>query len=108
MDALVAGGVPTFGDFRFDSRTARLYSQDAAGAWVPVPIGSRAGEILRVLISRPGEVVSKDAIMDAVWPGVAVEPHNITVQMTALRRVLDEGRSGESCIQTVPGRGYRL
>lgn len=46
--------------------------------------------------------------MDAVWPGVAVEPNNLTVQIAALRRVLDEGRTGESCIQTVPGRGYRF
>jgi TolB-like protein len=46
--------------------------------------------------------------MDAVWPGIAIEQSNLTVQIAALRRVLDEGRNGESCIQTVQGRGYRL
>jgi DNA-binding winged helix-turn-helix (wHTH) protein len=108
MDALVAGGVLAFGDFRFDPRTARLYSQDGAGVWVPVAIGPRAREILLVPLNRPGEVVSKDSIMDAVWSGVAVEPNNLTVHMAALRRVLDHGRNGESCIETVPGRGYRF
>lgn len=108
MDALVAGGILAFEGFRFDPGTVRLYSQDAAGAWMPIPVSPRAREILRVLLNNPGAVVSKDAIMDAVWPGVVVEPNNLTVHMAALRRVLDQGRNGESCIETVPGRGYRL
>lgn len=108
MDALVAGEVLHFGEFRFDPRIARLYSRDAAGAWVPVPLGPRALEILLVLLKSPDAVVSKDTIMDAVWPGVAIEPNNLTVQVAALRRALDQGRDGESCIRTVPGRGYRL
>jgi len=108
MDALVPNGILTVGGFRFDPRTLRLYTQDAAGAWMPVPVGQRAREILRMLLDRPGVVVSKDAIMNTVWAGVAVEPNNLTVHMAALRRVLDQGGSGESCIETIPGRGYRL
>jgi TolB-like protein len=46
--------------------------------------------------------------MDAVWPGTVVEDHNLTVQISALRRVLDPGRPGGSAIQTVQGRGYRF
>jgi TolB-like protein len=46
--------------------------------------------------------------MDAVWPNVAIEPNNLSVQLAALRRVLDAGRTGGSCIQNVPGRGYRF
>jgi TolB-like protein/DNA-binding winged helix-turn-helix (wHTH) protein len=108
MDALVEGERLGFGNFRLEPRSKRLFRRDAAGDWVAVPLGSRALEILQVLLNAPGFVVSKDAIMDAVWPGLAVEPNNLTVQIAALRRVLDEGRNGESCIQTVPGRGYRL
>jgi DNA-binding winged helix-turn-helix (wHTH) protein len=108
MDALVPDGILAVGGFRFDPRTLRLYTQDAAGAWMPVPVGPRAREILRILLDRPGVVVSKDAIMNTVWAGVAVEPNNLTVHMAALRRVLDQGCSGESCIETIPGRGYRL
>jgi TolB-like protein/DNA-binding winged helix-turn-helix (wHTH) protein len=107
MDA-PAGERLVFGSFRLEPGAGRLFRRDAAGDWLLVPIGSRALDILRVLVKSPGAVVSRDAIMDAVWPGVAVEPNNLTVQITALRRVLDEGRGGESCIQTIPGRGYRF
>jgi adenylate cyclase len=46
--------------------------------------------------------------MAAVWPGTAVEDSNLNVQVAALRRILDERRTEGSCIQTVPGRGYRF
>jgi DNA-binding winged helix-turn-helix (wHTH) protein len=59
------------------------------------------------LIDRHGDVVSKDEILNTVWPGV-VEGANVTVQISTLRRVLGEGRSDGSLIQTIPGRGYRF
>ena len=59
------------------------------------------------MIDRHGDLVSKDEILNTVWPGV-VEGANVTVQISALRRALDEGRSETSLIQTVPGRGYRF
>jgi adenylate cyclase len=46
--------------------------------------------------------------MAAVWPTTAVGDINLNMQIAALRRVLDEGRTGQSCIQTIPGRGYRF
>jgi hypothetical protein len=46
--------------------------------------------------------------MAAVWPSTAVEDTNLNMQIAALRRVLDDGRAEGSCIQTIPGRGYRL
>jgi DNA-binding winged helix-turn-helix (wHTH) protein len=46
--------------------------------------------------------------LTAVWPGVVVDDANVTVQISALRRVLDEGRCEPSLIQTVPWRGYRF
>ena len=51
--------------------------------------------------------MSKDEILQAVWPGIAVEESNLTVQISKLRRVLDKGRK-QSFIQTLPGRGYRF
>ena len=108
MDAPVGGERLLFGNFRLEPMAGRLFRRDATGEWEPVPIGARALDILGVLLKAPGVVVSRDAIMDAVWPGIAVEPSNLTVQIAALRRVLDEGRVGDSCIQTVPGRGYRF
>src|SRR5215831_14750041 len=46
--------------------------------------------------------------MVAVWPRTVVEENNLTVQISALRRILDAGRTQGSCIQNVPGRGYRF
>jgi DNA-binding winged helix-turn-helix (wHTH) protein len=108
MDAPVEGERRFFGCFRLDPRGGRLFRRDVTGDWEPVAVGSRALDILRVLLLSDGAVVSKDTIMDAVWPGVAVEPNNLSVQISALRRVLDVGSVGESYIQAVPGRGYRL
>ena len=71
-------------------------------------IGSRALDILGVLIERPGDLVSRAAMMDAVWPETAVEDSNLNVQVAALRRILDEDREQGSCIQTVSGRGTAL
>ena len=72
----------------------------------PVSIGSRALEILTVLLERPGELVSKQELMARVWPNVFVEPANLTVHMSALRRTLGDGRDGNRFIINVPGRGY--
>jgi len=107
MQALARSDIFLFEDFRFDRRGG-LLRRDDSGAFVPVVIGSRALDILGVLIERAGEVVTKDEIIDAVWPGTVVEDSNLTVQMSALRRVLDRGRLNASCIQTVAGRGYRF
>ena len=73
-----------------------------------VAVGSRALDVLGVLTERAGELVSKDEIMDVVWPGTTVEEANLTVQISALRRVLDNRGSERTTIQTVAGRGYRF
>src|ERR1700737_2723401 len=106
-DALVTSDIFHFEGFRFDRRGG-LFRRDDGGGFVPVAIGSRALDILGVLIERAGEIVSKDEIIAAVWPGTVVEDSNLTVQISALRRVLDHGGSSGSCIQTVTGRGYRF
>jgi adenylate cyclase len=97
-----------FDEFRFIVPTRELLRIGDDGSSTPIPLGSRAAEVLHLLLQRHGELVSKDEIIDAVWPHMAVEENNLTVQISALRRALDDGRNGGSCIQTVPGRGYRL
>jgi adenylate cyclase len=106
MEALVSSDTFLFENFRFDRRGALFRRND--GAEAPVAIGSRALDILSVLVARAGEVVSKDEIAAVVWPGRIVEDSNLTVQITALRRVLDVGPSEGSCIQTIASRGYRF
>jgi predicted ATPase/DNA-binding winged helix-turn-helix (wHTH) protein len=68
-------------------------------------IGSRAFEILELLIRANGALVSKDEIMRSVWPNSVVEENNLQVHVAALRKALAADRD---LIRTVPGRGYRL
>jgi TolB-like protein/DNA-binding winged helix-turn-helix (wHTH) protein len=69
----------------------------------PAKIGARAFDLLMALIERRDRVVSKDELLDLVWPNVTVEEGNLQVQIAALRRLL-----GADAIATVPGRGYQF
>jgi len=91
----------SFGPFRLLPTQFLLLERDK-----PVSLGSRALEILTVLLERPGELVSKQELMARVWPNVFVEPANLTVHMSALRRTLRDGHDGNRFIINVPGRGY--
>src|SRR5271166_5598435 len=74
----------------------------------PLALGRRAIALLRALVERPGESVSKDALIEAAWPDQAVEESNLTVQIAALRRLLGEEPGGGRWIETMPRRGYRF
>ena len=93
----------SFGPFRLSPRRQLLLKGDT-----PVPLGSRAFEILLALVERAGEVVDKNSLMTRVWPDVTVEEANLRAQITALRRVLAEGGTGANYVVTLPGRGYRF
>jgi TolB-like protein/DNA-binding winged helix-turn-helix (wHTH) protein len=108
LDAPAAHDLFEFAGFCLDRRSGGLFRRGAAGDLASVPIGSRALDVLGVLVSRPGELLSKQAIMQAVWPGMVVDEKNLTVQIATLRRVLDDERTDRSCIQTEAGRGYRF
>jgi TolB-like protein/DNA-binding winged helix-turn-helix (wHTH) protein len=107
-DASLANDLFLFGGFRLDRRSGGLFREDAADGAMPVDIGGRALDVLGVLVAHHGELVSKQAIMQAVWPGIVVDEKNLAVQISLLRRILDDGRAGSSCIQTEAGRGYRF
>jgi DNA-binding winged helix-turn-helix (wHTH) protein len=73
----------------------------------PVHLGSRALLILIVLLEHLGELISKQELMTRVWPDVFVGPSNLTVHMSALDRVLRDGRDGyRFIINNIPRRGY--
>jgi DNA-binding winged helix-turn-helix (wHTH) protein len=74
----------------------------------PVPLGSRAIEILIALLERRGELVSKQDLTARVWPNLFVHPSNLAVHISALRRALRDGRDGRRFIVNIPGRGYRF
>jgi TolB-like protein len=106
VDALAKISTFAFEDFRFDQHG--LFRRDQNGVFIPIAVGSRALDVLGVLVGRAGDLVSRDQMIAAVWPATVVGDNNLNMQIAALRRVLDEGRAGGSCIQTVPGRGYRF
>ena len=73
-----------------------------------VPLGSRALEILIVLVERRGELVSKQDVTARIWPNLFVDPSNLPQQVSALRRALRDGQDGNRFIINVKGRGYRF
>src|SRR5437016_11181628 len=92
-----------FGPFRLLAARRELLAHG-----VPVTLGQRAFEILLLLVSRHGQLVTKDELMAEVWPGVVVEENNIQVHISALRKVLASAGNGERYLLTVAGRGYRF
>jgi predicted ATPase/DNA-binding winged helix-turn-helix (wHTH) protein len=91
--------VISFGPFRV-TKSRRLLEHDGE----PVQVGSRAFDILAHLLEHPGKVVSQRALLEAAWPGTAVEDGNLRFQITVLRKVL--GSSETRYIVNIPGRGY--
>src|SRR5437660_5085998 len=69
----------------------------------PVVLGPRAFDLLVALVERPGQLVTKEELLDCVWPNLVVEENNLQVQVSALRKIL-----GQEAIATIPGRGYRF
>lgn len=93
----------TFGPFSLDVAQGSLQRQG-----LPVPIGYRALQILSLLASRPGEVVPKSDLLDAAWPGLAIEENNLAVQVGALRKLLGQAPDGSEWIVNIPRVGYRF
>lgn len=95
--------VYAFGPFRLDLSAEILFRRGE-----PLPVGRRAVGVLRKLLESSGAPVSKDALMQAAWPGLAVEEGNLAVQIAALRRVFGAEPDGKQWIETLPRRGYRF
>jgi predicted ATPase/DNA-binding winged helix-turn-helix (wHTH) protein len=70
-----------------------------------VPIGSRAFEILEVLVRSGGELIGKYQLMEHVWPGAVVEENTLQFHISAIRKAFGDDRG---LLKTVSGRGYRL
>lgn len=95
------------GKFAVNGLTADLGNEtihDAAGQ--TVPLRPQAFAVLRHLHGRKGELVTKDELMQAVWPGIAVTDDSLVQCIHEIRRVL--GDDNHTVLRTVPRRGYRL
>lgn len=100
--ARASGIAYVFNNFRL-LPAERLLKQDGHNVYV----GSRALDVLLILVSRAGQLVGKEELLERVWPGLSVEENNLVVQVHALRRALGDNRDNRY-IQTVAGYGYRF
>lgn len=92
-----------FGDLRLDADERVLRR---GGEILPLP--AKVLDVLCLLVTNSGTVVSKNEILEAVWPESFVEESNLTQSIYALRRALGPGPDGQSFIETIPKRGYRF
>lgn len=93
-----------FGPFRLDAASRALYRGEEF-----LPLTPKAAELLLLLVQEAGRVVTKEQILERVWPGVVVEEGVIANHISALRKAIDTGEFGaDGPIATVPRRGYRF
>jgi DNA-binding winged helix-turn-helix (wHTH) protein len=92
-----------FGEFQLDGSRKRLTRNGD-----PVALTEHQVDVLLHLVSRHGEIVTKDALIDAAWQGVAVTDNSVEQAVSALRRKLGDSAARTRMIETVPRRGYRF
>lgn len=88
--------------FRFERFEVRPAERQLLVDGMPTAIGARAFDVLLCLLANAERVVGKNELIDSAWPGLVVEENNLSVQVSALRKVL-----GANAIATVAGRGYQ-
>src|SRR5438132_11028611 len=92
-----------FGGFRLDLDNARLWRGAQAIALTP-----KAFEVLHYLVTHPDRLVSKDTLLDAVWPETAISDAVVRMAIGELRRALGDRAQAPRFIVTVHRRGYRF
>jgi predicted ATPase/DNA-binding winged helix-turn-helix (wHTH) protein len=95
--------VPSPLRYRFDRFELQPDRRRLLASGAPVDVGSRAFDLLVTLVERDGQLVTKDELLECVWPKVIVEENTLQAQVSALRKIL-----GPEAIATISGRGYRF
>ena len=93
----------SFAEFEVDA-AKRLLLKDGQ----PVALNPKTFDLLLTLIENRGEVVHKNDLLDKVWENQFVEENNLTVHISALRKVLGERKNEHRFLVTVPGKGYKF
>jgi predicted ATPase/DNA-binding winged helix-turn-helix (wHTH) protein len=96
-------GIITFGAFRIDVRAGRLWRAGDA-----IPVRPKTWSVLLYLVQRPGVLVGREELLDAVWPDVAVTPDTLTKSIGELRQVLGDDVKTPRYIETAHRRGFRF
>ena len=92
-----------FGPFRLDP-SERLLLRNGQ----PLTLKPKAFDLLVFLLERPGRLIPKQELMEALWSDTFVDEANLTYTVSALRKALGDRQDGEEFIQTIPTRGYRF
>ncbi len=92
-----------FGEFTLDTGRGALLRDGR-----PVVVSNRGLSLLKALLNHSGSTVTKADLMEAAWPGTAIEESNLSVQIAALRKLLGTAEDGTEWIVTVPRVGYRF
>ena len=95
--------VLSFDRFKIDSSRGQLYSPSG-----PIPLTPKALSLLEYLAARPGRLIKKDELLDAVWPGVFVADGALKVCIREIRRALGDDAHAPRFIETAHRRGYRF
>jgi len=74
----------------------------------PLEITGKAFDLLVALVRNAGHLVSKDQLLEQVWPGLVVEEVNLSVNVSAIRKILARSPQAADWIETVPRQGYRF
>src|SRR5688572_4758345 len=92
-----------FGPFCLDRAGARLLRDGR-----PVALTPKAFDLLHLLASKPGRLITKEELLAAIWPDVLVSDASIKVCVSEVRKALDDGAKTPQYIETVHRRGYRF
>lgn len=103
VDAGFTLSVPVSIPLRFGNVEVRPSTRELLIGGQPAAVGARAFDLLLALVERRDRVVTKNELLDLVWPNLVVEENNLQVHISSLRKLL-----GPQAITTIPGRGYRF
>src|SRR5436853_7774704 len=92
-----------FGPFRLDPAERRLLCDDK-----PVALTPKCFDLLVVLVENSDHLIEKEELLERVWPNQFVEESNLSFNISALRKQLEDGRNGRRYIETVPKKGFRF
>ena len=103
LSTMASDPLLTFDRFRVDPSSGQLY-----GASGPISLTPKALSLLEYLASRPGRLIKKDELLDAIWPGVFVGDAALKVCIREIRRALGDDAQAPRYIETAHRRGYRF
>jgi len=97
----VARGIFRFGPFRLDLAGRQLWRGEQA-----IGLAPKSWDLLAHLVQHPGEVLSRDQLFEALWPGIYVDDHALSVQIREIRKALGDDAQNPRYIETRHRRGY--